>query len=84
MAAALAAAGVAGALKEITEAIQACVDASIEFESAVTGVYKTVEGTPEQLQAISNGIKEMSTQLPASTTEIAAVARRRAAGHCDR
>ncbi len=74
LAAALAAAGVAGALKEITEAIQACVDASIEFESAVTGVYKTVEGTPEQLQAISNGIKEMSTQLPASTTEIAAVA----------
>ena len=54
----------AGTLKEITEAIQACVDASIEFESAVTGVYKTVEGTPEQLQEISNGIKESLPSCP--------------------
>lgn len=70
----LAAAGVAATIKEIAEAIKACVDASVEFESAIAGVYKTVDGTDEQLAAISDGIKQMSTELPASTTEIAAVA----------
>lgn len=70
----LAAAGVAASLNEIAQAMRACVDASIEFESAITGVYKTVEGTPEQLQAISDGVKEMATEIPATTTEIAAVA----------
>lgn len=74
LAAALVATGAAAGLREITEAIWSCVEASTEFESAVTGVYKTVEGTPEQLAAISDGIKEMSTQLPATTTEISAVA----------
>lgn len=74
LAAALVATGAAARLREITEAIWSCVEASTEFESAVTGVYKTVEGTPEQLAAISDGIKEMSTQLPATTTEISAVA----------
>lgn len=74
LAAALVATGAAAGLREIAEAIWSCVEASTEFESAVTGVYKTVEGTPEQLAAISDGIKEMSTQLPATTTEISAVA----------
>lgn len=56
------------------EAIKECVDASMEFESAVTGVFKTVDGTDAQLAAISDGIKRMSTEIPATTTEIAAVA----------
>lgn len=71
---ALAAAGVVAALKEIADALNACVDASIEFESAFAGVKKTVDATPEQLAAISNGIKEMSTRIPAATAEIAGVA----------
>lgn len=74
LASALAAAGVAASIKEIAQAIKACTDAYIEFESAITGVYKTVEGTPEQLAAISDGIKQLSTEIPATTTEIAAVA----------
>lgn len=74
LAGALAAAGVAKAFNEIVDAIKECVSASIEFESAITGVYKTVEGTPEQLAAIADGIKKMSTEIPATTTEIAAVA----------
>lgn len=72
--AALAAAGVAKLIKEIAEAFKECADASIEFESAITGVYKTVDGTAAELEAISNGIKKMATEIPASTTEIAAVA----------
>lgn len=74
LAGALAAAGVAKAFNESVDAIKECVSASIEFESAITGVYKTVEGTPEQLAAIADGIKKMSTEIPATTTEIAAVA----------
>ena len=74
LAAALAATGTAATLREIAQGIWACVEASTEFESAVTGVYKTVEGTPEQLAEISDGIKEMATELPTTTTEIAAVA----------
>nr|DAW63819.1 MAG TPA: minor tail protein [Caudoviricetes sp.] len=74
LASALAAAGVAAALKEIAQAIRECTDASIAFESAITGVYKTVDGTPEQLAEISDGIKQMSTEIPSTTTEIAAVA----------
>lgn len=74
LAAALAAAGVVGGLKAIANALRVCIDASVEFESAMAGVYKTVDGTDEQLQAISGGIKELSTVIPASTTELAGIA----------
>lgn len=74
LATALVASGLQRSLQEIASALSACVDASIEFESAITGVYKTVDGTEEQLAAISDGIKQMSTEIPATTTEIASVA----------
>lgn len=48
--------------------------ASIDYESAFTGVRKTVEGTEEQLNSIRQGILDMSTELPASASEIASVA----------
>lgn len=48
--------------------------ASIEFESAFAGVEKTVDGTTEQLAALRQGILDMAEEIPASTTEIAAVA----------
>lgn len=48
--------------------------ASIEFESAFAGVEKTVDGTDEQLAALRQGILDMAEEIPASTTEIAAVA----------
>lgn len=72
--AALAAAGVAKTVSEIAAALRDCAAASIEFESAITGVYKTVDGTDAQLSAISDGIKEMSTVIPASTKELAGIA----------
>lgn len=71
---ALAAAGLAKAYKEIAEEIVECVKTSIEFESAITGVFKTVDGTDEQLAEITRGIKDMSTEIPATTTEISSVA----------
>lgn len=47
---------------------------AIDFESAFTGVEKTVDGTPEQLEKIKQGIRDMAKEIPSSTTEISAVA----------
>ncbi len=47
---------------------------AIEFESAFAGVKKTIDGTPEQLKKIEQGIIDMSMNVPSSTTEIAALA----------
>lgn len=54
-------------------AFHEATSAAIEFESAVTGIYKTVDGTPEQLQAISDAAREMALTMPSTTTEIAGV-----------
>ncbi len=61
-------------VSEITDAFVECAAASIEFESAMTGVFKTINGTDEQLKTIEQGIRDMSTELPSSASEIAAVA----------
>lgn len=74
LAVALASAGVAMEIKKITAAINESIESSVAFESAMTGVFKTVEGTPEQLANVTQGIKDMALELPAGTTEIAAVA----------
>lgn len=71
---AIAAAGVAVALKEIYEAFWACADASIAFESAMTGVAKTTNFTNEEFAAMSDEIKAMSTEIPATTEELALIA----------
>lgn len=70
----LAAAGISAALKEIKEGFDECVQASMDFESAITGVAKTTDLTDGELADMSDAIKAMSTEIPASTTEIAAVA----------
>lgn len=66
--------GVVAALNKIKDGFVSAASAAIEFESAVTGVYKTVDGNEEQLAEISGDIKEMSLVIPSSTTEIAGVA----------
>ena len=50
------------------------VKAAIGWETAWTGVLKTVDGTPEELAAIEEGLRGLAKVLPASHTEIAAVA----------
>lgn len=70
----LAAAGISAALKEIKEGFDECVQASMDFESAIAGVAKTTDLTDGELADMSDAIKAMSTEIPASTTEIAAVA----------
>lgn len=48
--------------------------AAIDWESAWTGVLKTVDGTPEQLGRVEDGLRGLARELPSSHTEIAAVA----------
>lgn len=48
--------------------------AASNFESAWTGVTKTVDGTEHQLSKLRSGIIDMSQELPTSTTEISSVA----------
>lgn len=74
VASAISAAGIAVALREVYEYFQLCAQASMEFESAITGVAKTTDLTDEELAVMSDAIKQMSTEIPATTTEIAAVA----------
>lgn len=50
------------------------VSSAKEFETAFTGVEKTVEGTATQMENLKQGIKDMAEEIPASTTEISAVA----------
>ena len=71
---ALAAAGIGAALKEIAGFFVDCAEASIDFESAMTGVAKTTDLTDEELSDMSSAIRDMSTEIPSTAEEIASVA----------
>lgn len=50
------------------------VKTAMDWETAWAGVLKTVDGTPEQIAALEGELRELARTLPASHTEIAAVA----------
>lgn len=52
----------------------AAIKTGIDFESAFTGVEKTVDGTTEQMEELKQGIKDMSKEMPESASQIAGVA----------
>ena len=74
LATAIGTSGLQGVLEKVKDALVDCAEASIEFESAIAGIFKTIDGTQEQLRAISDGVSEMSLRIPAAATEIAGVA----------
>ena len=55
-------------------ALTAATKGAINFESAFTGVEKTVDATDEELAQLKKDIRQMAKEIPASTTEISAVA----------
>lgn len=57
-----------------TTAMGLSVKSAIDFESAFTGVTKTVDGTEEQLDNLKQGIRDLAKTIPSSTTEISAIA----------
>ncbi len=48
--------------------------AAIDWESAWAGVTKTVNGSADEMAALESGLRDLATTLPATHTEIAAVA----------
>lgn len=70
---ALSAVGVYKALEEVYETLKECASASIEFESAMTGVSKTTDMSAAELQAMSEAVMKLSTEIPVTTTELANV-----------
>lgn len=57
-----------------TAALVGSTKAAIDWDSAWAGVTKTVEGTDEQMTSLEAGLREMARTMPATHTEIAAVA----------
>lgn len=57
-----------------TVALTAISKGAIDFETAFTGVTKTVDGTDEQLAKIKQGLLDLSKTTASSLTEIAGVA----------
>lgn len=70
----VAAAGIDQAFEKVWDAMQACIEKSMEFESAMTGVFKTVDMTLEEEAQLAQDIRKMAEEIPVSTTEIAGVA----------
>jgi TP901 family phage tail tape measure protein len=63
---------VAGAV--VVAGLGMAVKAAVDWESAWTGVLKTVNGSPAQLAKLESGLRGLTRVLPATHTEIAAVA----------
>lgn len=71
---ALAAAGITAAIREAAQYFADCAQASMDFETAVTGVAKTTDLTDEEFAAMADSIRSLSTEIPATAEEISAVA----------
>ncbi len=66
--------GIVRGLKELAEAFIACAEASIAYESAMTGVEKTTDLTDKELDAISDSFKELSKDIPMAASKLAGIA----------
>jgi len=71
---AIVAAGIAKALKEIYEWFADCAGAAMDYEQVMAGVRRTVGGTDQVLAAISAEFKEMSVEMPITTSELGKIA----------
>lgn len=58
----------------IAGAMLASMGAAVKFESAITGVAKTANLTDTEVKRLGDGIMEMSTKIPKTTTELAGIA----------
>lgn len=65
--------GVYKGLESVYNTLQECAQASIEFESAMTGVAKTTDMSAGELESMSAAVMKLSTEIPVTTTELASV-----------
>jgi TP901 family phage tail tape measure protein len=62
-----------GAYLGVTEGLRGTAGAAMDFESAFADVQKVVDATDEQFGNMRNTIRQMSTQLPIASKDIAAL-----------
>ena len=72
--AALEAAGIYAGLKEIYGALMDCSSAAAQFETSMAGVKRTVGGSDSFISDLGETFKELSTQMPITTSELAGIA----------
>ncbi len=58
----------------IVGGLGASAKAAVDFETAFTGVRKTVDATDEQFAVLSKGIRDLTKELPLTHAEIAGIA----------
>ena len=55
-------------------AVGVVVKSAIDWENSGSLVLKTVSGTPQELEALSQGLRDMSQEIPVSANELAELA----------
>lgn len=55
-------------------ALAAATKTALDFQDAMAGVSKTVDGTPDQIAAIGQQLLDLSTAIPVSATDLANIA----------
>lgn len=59
---------------KLADLLWECADASMSFESAMAGVAKTTDLTPEELDQMGKSLQQMSTEIPVAANELAGIA----------
>ncbi len=70
---ALVSSGIQDGLKAIFDEIMACAEASVEFESALTGVDKTTNMSDTELSEMAEAVKDLALDIPVTTDEMLAI-----------
>ncbi len=71
----LAVGDMAGAMGDkIMAGIEASTDAAMDFETAFTGVRKTIDASEAEYSALSDAITKLSLEIPVAATELANIA----------
>ena len=70
----MAAVGVVDVLKQIGDAFKECAEESISFENSMASVKRTVGGDDTFINQLGTDFKQMSTQIPITTGELASIA----------
>lgn len=71
---ALVASGLVDGLKAIYETMKQCAEASIQYETAMAGVKRTVGGSDVFIADLGESFKELSTRIPITAEELAGIA----------
>ncbi len=70
----LVASGVVDLLKNIGRAMKECADASMQYETSMAGVKRTVGGSDAFIESLGDDFKNLSTVIPITSNELAGIA----------